>query len=300
MGSNVNRYPLETCFADMISKRQKDLWSPQVCNIHGPKECEHELLTRTDDLFRWMCCPKWQRKLSNKLNAKEFASKCGVRTAELYWFGDSPQKIPFAHLPDSFTVKLSNGSGSKQVIPVSRGRDLIRGCPISKMEIRSLLTQMLKDIDDDLNLILVEELLEERAGKLPHDYKFFCFYGKVQVLYEYDRTVNTHSWYDKYWGPIANPMHIARPRGQILPKPPNLQSLIEAAESLARAYSFPFVRIDLYNIRGVPFFGEFTHTPFGNELEDFTPFANLILGLLWQNRSFDFLEICHNLTESSL
>jgi len=286
---------LQPCFADMVFNRRIELWATENDTIHGAQECEHELINRSDDLTHWMCCSKWQRKLSDKLNAKEFAIKVGVRAAELYWCGNHPATIPFDKLPNSYTVKLSNGSGSKQVIPIFNGKDLIRDKFLSENEIKNLLIEMLRYVDDDMNLILIEEYLGSHIDQLPHDYKFFCFHGRVQVLYEYDRKLDTHCWYDKKWNPISDPMHTVRPQGIILPQPLNLPLLIETAEILAKAYIYPFVRIDLYSIKGVPYFGEFTHTPFGNELDFYTSFANRSLGLLWKNPEINFLDISQSI-----
>ena len=44
-----------------------------------------------------------------------------------------------------------------------------------------------------------------------------------------------------------------------LKKPSNFSKMISLAETLAK--TFPFVRVDLYNIDGVIYFGEMTFTP---------------------------------------
>jgi hypothetical protein len=286
-------------FAARIAARRTRLWSRDELAVHQPQECEHELLSRTHDLSRWRCCCYWQRKLSNKLNAKEFAAKYGANVAVKLWHGADPLHIPFSKLPDSYVLKLSNGSGSHQVIAVSHGKDLIGNSLVSPNHVIARLHDMLVVVDDPLNLIIVEEFIGNPSAGLPHDYKFFCFHGRVQIAYEGNRADQTLSWYDRTWTPVRDPMHTHRPRGAPHPPPRNLAQLIVTAETLAAAYQYPFVRIDLYDPDLQPTFGEFTHTPLSDELEGYTAFANRIMGLLWANPDLFYSEAIGDVSRRS-
>lgn len=272
----------------MVERRRHDLWKSYGADGHSPDVCEHELRSRHDPIDRWHCCAHWQRKLSHKLNAKEFAAKSGVATAGLLWAGSHPGDIPFDDLPAHYIVKLSNGSGSKQVIAVDRGMDLIGNVPISPSGVASRLTEMLTSGRDPDNVILVEEFVGGAERGLPKDYKFFCFHGRAQLGYVCDRNRGTLTWYDRTWARIPDAMHFVRPAGGTEPPPPYLAELLSAAERLAAAYIFPFVRIDLYEVDGAPIFGEFTHTPFGDELSAYTTFANEMMGRLWADPGVAF------------
>ncbi|PRC94352.1 ATP-grasp fold amidoligase family protein [Solimicrobium silvestre] len=270
-------------FADLIRARQSELWSAITQSGH-PQVCEHELRTRFDDFAHWKCCPQWHRKLSHKLNAKEFAAKCGVRVANLYWYGTDPAAIPFDTLPTSYVIKLSNGANSEQVIPVRNGTfDVLKERHISHTTIEQTLNEMRGVVADPNAGIIVEEFIGSAEEGLPHDYKFFCFHGVAKVLYVCDRHRNTLTWYDRDWNLIRDPMHTMRNFGPTEERPINLEAMLETAELLARSYEFPFVRIDIYCPQDVgPTFGEFTHTPFGDSLDFFTPFANKWLGQFWE------------------
>ena len=49
--------------------------------------------------------------------------------------------------------------------------------------------------------------------------------------------------------------------GKAISKPNNLDEMLNVAEVLVNP--FPFVRLDMYNIKGKIYFGEMTFTPFG-------------------------------------
>jgi len=277
-----------TTFAGKIAARKADLWCSAETSIHNAQVCEHELVTRHDPESHWKCCSRWQRKLSNKLTAKEFAARCGVRTADLLWCGSDPRQIPFPSLPRCYTVKLTNGAGGKQVIPVCDSRDILRNRTLSAALIVANLRQMLSEVDDPDNLILVEEYLGDSSLGLPKDYKFFCFHGSAQVVYECDRNAGTLTWFDRAWNATDDPMHTARVSGRKDFAPTILPRLLATAEQLARAYEYPFVRIDLYNRANQPVFGEFTHTPLADELSGYTEFANRVLAMLWDQPDLDY------------
>ena len=57
-------------------------------------------------------------------------------------------------------------------------------------------------------------------------------------------------------------------RGEILPKPWNLDKMLEYARRLSA--EFPILRVDLYNIDGQIFFGELTFTSLGGMMNFFT------------------------------
>lgn len=57
-------------------------------------------------------------------------------------------------------------------------------------------------------------------------------------------------------------------RGEILPKPRNLDKMLEYARRLSA--EFPILRVDLYNINGQIFFGELTFTSLGGMMNFFT------------------------------
>lgn len=111
--------------------------------------------------------------------------------------------------------------------------------------------------------IIVEQLLEDKEGKIPNDYKFHCFHGKPKFIYcSVDREGgNTRHIYDINWEPlpfvwVTKGKNVNSSKGQEIPKPQNYDKMIEIVEKLAS--HFIYVRIDLYNVDGKIYVGEIT------------------------------------------
>ena len=69
-----------------------------------------------------------------------------------------------------------------------------------------------------------------------------------------------------------------------MPKPQNLNYMLEVAEKLAKA--FPVVRVDLYNIGGKIYFGEMTFTSLGGLMDFYTE--------EFQNIAGDLIDVNYN------
>jgi hypothetical protein len=107
--------------------------------------------------------------------------------------------------------------------------------------------------------VICEELLHEENGRLPTDYKVFCFNGRPRwILCCTGREPNekgTRSVVDVEWKPAG----ILREQAGSPTRLAELPALLEAAETLSAP--FPFVRVDFYCIRGRLVLGEMTFTP---------------------------------------
>ena len=119
--------------------------------------------------------------------------------------------------------------------------------------------------------IIAEALLEDPAqpDELT-DYKFFCFDGKVKAIYVATgrKRGETRA---TYLDPDFNPLPIFSEHPQSdepLPVPKNYPEMLRIAETLSQG--FPHVRIDLYNIGGKIYFGEYTFYH-GGGMNEFTP-----------------------------
>jgi TupA-like ATPgrasp len=114
-------------------------------------------------------------------------------------------------------------------------------------------------------------------GKLPVDYKFYVFGGRVEYVQVHIDRERHHRWIvlDRSWHRVSSPTADENP-----PMPYSLPAMIEAAEMLGKA--FDFVRADFYDISGRPLFGEMTFYP-GSGLDPFDPVAlDTTMGKLWQ------------------
>ena len=112
------------------------------------------------------------------------------------------------------------------------------------------------------------------AGKLPVDYKFYVFGGRVSHVQVHLDRAHHHRWvvHDPDWVPLA----ASAPR---IARPSALSEMIAAAEEIAR--DMDFARVDLYQPCHQPLFGEVSFYP-GSGLDAFDPPAlDAIMGALW-------------------
>jgi len=130
-------------------------------------------------------------------------------------------------------------------------------------------------------MILCEKFISDN-GKVPMDYKIYCFNGEPDVILVCkDRFAgNTHRakyyFYDHKWKFIPlnkGDDNISNPE---IPCPKNLDEMIEIAKELSK--DFIFSRIDLYNIDGKIYFGEITLSPNSGFDADITRKTDIMFG----------------------
>jgi hypothetical protein len=112
--------------------------------------------------------------------------------------------------------------------------------------------------------ILVEQLLVQKNGRIPNDYKLHCINGEVVFVYvSVDREFeNKRNIYDKKWKPLyftfaQKKKNVEKLRGTEIEPPLSYSLMVEFAEKIAKLY--PYVRVDFYDIDGRLYFGEVTH-----------------------------------------
>ena len=220
-------------------------------------------IMRYGDLTQWA-------ELADKYAVRDYVTqKCGEQVlAQLYGVYDSAGEIDFDALPDSFVLKTNNGCASNFVVTDKSTAQI---------------EQLKSDLDFWLKVdygaltgqphyslikprIIAEELLvqDNQPGKPLTDYKFNCFDGYVHSCAAFrDRVPGTHDFarmvYDMDWNPhpewvVPGKQHLGE-----TPKPECFDQMVEMAKTLSKG--FQFVRVDLYNIDGKPYFGELTFAP---------------------------------------
>lgn len=108
--------------------------------------------------------------------------------------------------------------------------------------------------------MIAEKFMVDESGNDLRDYKFFCFDGEPRILfYASERFMGGVAKFDFY---DINRKHLpfsakGHPySGKSLDGVKNYDEMVEVARKLSKG--FPHVRIDLYNINGRIYFGEFT------------------------------------------
>ena len=196
--------------------------------------------------------------------------------------------IDWVNLPSQFVLKTTHGGGGCGVVichdkkdfdvvtasrklqnsMISNAGYLYRERPYTNVKRRVFAEAYMKDMDS--------------SSKDLSDYKFFCFNGEpkyCQVIRDRS-TKETIDFYDMNWNlmPFVGLNPVARNGLNPVAKPQNIQSMIELCRILSEG--IPFVRIDLYNITGKPYFGEMTFYP-ASGFGTFTPSEwNIKLGNL--------------------
>lgn len=174
---------------------------------------------------------------------------------------DNAYDIKFDDLPNSFVLKLNNGSGYNLI--VKDKNELNYEETVEKLNswlksdfYKSTREKQYKGIEQ---VIICEEYLSDDSGDL-RDYKLFCFNGKFKfVQVDTGRHYNhNQSFYDKNWNKL-NFTYACGMNDYIDKKPKKFKEMIEIAETLSK--EFPFVRIDLYYVNNRIYFGEITFTP---------------------------------------
>ncbi len=223
-------------------------------------------------------------QLADKLAVREYVqSKVGNEVLpHMIWSGNELISAKSVDLPSKFVIKCNHGSGLNIVVTDASSFDWTWATEIT----RELLARDYSIPSAEWQYrwippkLLIEEFLEGADGKVPLDYKFFCFHGRVRLIQvDFDRfTRHTRAFLDPKFELL--PVGLLYPRAdRPPPKPACFDRMIELAEILAEGE--PFLRVDLYDM-GRPIFGELTFHP-ESGLGKFTPSD-------WDERVFRYLE----------
>jgi TupA-like ATPgrasp len=226
--------------------------------------------------------------ISDKLRVRDHvAEKVGSEyLIPLLWNGDKPEEIPFDELPLKFVIKTNHGCAFniivndktqldwkkaqqqlKKWIGINFCNDTFLGIPWGYRNIKPH--------------IIIESFLEEN-GKVPLDYKFFCFSGRMEFFKIDFERFEGHS--EKFFDRELNGLNLFEVglklyQGKI-DLPDNLKDMVRVAESLAEG--FDFIRVDLYSVGNKIYFSELTPYP-GGVSSKFEPDSfDYIFGEKWK------------------
>ena len=206
--------------------------------------------------------------LADKFAVRDYVKKkCNKEILnEIYGVYTSPKDIPYCSLPDSFVLKTTNGCATNILVKQKSILDITKT--------NKLLSKWLKYPYAELTgqphyariepRIIAEKFLEQdKKESSLIDYKIYCFNGVptyINVLS--NRKSNTHIFckmmYDMKWN--AHPEFFEKNIGlNYIDKPKSFDKMVEYAKILS--VPFPYVRVDFYEIKEMPIFGEMTFTP---------------------------------------
>lgn len=270
------------------------LCSLQFCTVHHYWPNFRHPTSFTEKLWSKMLHDRDPRLpiLCDKLKVRDFvAQKVGQDIlVPLLWYGERPENIPLNDLPSKFVIKTNHGAG--YYIIVKDSKDL--NFKTTKIKLNQWLRENYCE-DRYIGIewgyknihptILIEPLLEEN-GDLPIDYKFYCFLGRVEFLImHFERLKGQRTiLLDRDFQSPKFAAQTPTPRWTgIVSRPPNFDSMVHVAESLAK--DFDFIRVDLYNIHGKIFFGELTPYPGGVGVKILPDEEDFVYGGKWNWKS---------------
>lgn len=247
-------------------------------DLNNPKDLNEKInyLKFHADLNEWA-------RLADKYEVREYVKERGLGhiLVPLYGKYNSHGELieDWKNLPDSFVIKSNHGCGNIILVKDKNTEDL--------KSIEKETTGWLKvRFGEETNephyklikpCLIVEELLEDKnvpsSSKSLIDYKIWCFNGKPYcILVVANRDREAHSFqldtYDLDWNRIEGALTSVHGRPSLLPKPQNLDYLLEYASVLSKGHKQ--VRVDLYNIDGKTYFGEMTFTSQGGYMNYYT------------------------------
>ena len=247
-----------------------------------PKKMAHKILYRIsikkklnlkkpEDLnekLQYLMIYKYGKKegmYSDKFKVKDYINKMNIKdlnvpkTLKIYTSAD---QINLDELPEKFVLKCNHGSGKVFICQSKNNFNLNQ----IKIELRKMLKQDFSKQTLEYHysfikpLIIAEEYLDDGENTNPVDYKFYCHNGIVEsILVCSERNISLRlDDYDLNWDMLDYTYDKYKSHKEIT-KPANLDTMIQIASELSK--EFPFVRVDLYSIKGKIYFGELTFTP---------------------------------------
>lgn len=229
--------------------------------------------------------PQWTI-FNDKLRVRDYIKdKIGEEIlVPLLWVGEDPDDIPFERLPSQFVIKANHGCSFNIIV---RDKTTLNIAETKSIISKWLSTNYGKDFFLGIEWgykhivpkIMIETFIGEN-GKVPTDYKFYCFSGRIEFLtLHFDRFEGhkTRS-FDRNFEPHAFTYHFRQWSGECK-KPPMFEQMVDTAETLASG--FEFLRVDLYALDNKIYFGELTPYPGGISTKFLPVSLDYELGKKW-------------------
>lgn len=197
---------------------------------------------------------------------------------------ESVDAIDFEKLPNQFVLKCTHGSGFNLIVKDKSTLNIEKEkCKLKKFMLKNYYYRFREKIYKNLTpKIIVEAYLEQEDSCGIIDYKFQCFDGKpenVLVKKKVDGFCKK-ALYNMNWERHEPDSDCGNYLKCDLQKPLNFEEMKEVAAKLSKG--FPFLRVDLYSVKGKTYFGELTFIPNGGAKDTLIKKLDLRYGNLIQ------------------
>lgn len=207
--------------------------------------------------------PLWTQMVDKYAVKALVSGRVGAEhVAPVYGRWERAQDIDWGKLPARFVLKTNHDSGNNGVFIVKDKSQ------INKHQLIRRINQSLKrdtsragrewPYRDVPRCVFAEQYLEDATGEL-RDYKFFCFDGEVKYLFiATERQSGGEVKFD-YFDADFNHLDIVQRHpmsGKKIEKPAMFDQMKDLAAKLS--IGLPEVRVDLYEVDGRIYFGEYT------------------------------------------
>jgi hypothetical protein len=270
------RYPefFSKNFKVLYSKYIYHVFTGKFLNLKNPKNISEKLMW-LKLFYKNQLIPL----CTDKYLVREYIEDKGFSHIlnELYNVYDSVEDINFDKLPNQFVLKATHGCGyniickDKIMLNIAEAKQKLN---IWMNSVYGLKSGEWHYSEIKPKIICEKYLNHFESSTSVIDYKINCFNGKpFCFVIGYNRTEKSakFSSYNLHWQRID----FLKEEGDDLPPPKNLALMIQVASVLSG--SFPFVRVDFYEIEGILYFGELTFTPMGGMM---IPYKDEIQDLL--------------------
>ncbi|WP_428394054.1 ATP-grasp fold amidoligase family protein [Lichenicoccus sp.] len=195
---------------------------------------------------------------------------------------DYAADIPWDALPSSFVLKASHGWNMNLLVRDKRTVDRASALATADQWLRTSHDAETGEwgYRSVPHRLLAETLLVDEAGDVPADIKLHVFGGRMRMFEVHSGRFDDHR--SAYFGTAMQRLpftHFLPPDHDWTP-PPNIAELIRIAECLGAP--FDYVRVDLYAIGGVAYFGELTHYQGSACIAFVPPEYDRIVGDMWE------------------
>lgn len=217
---------------------------------------------------------QWQKLYDRRDVYKTFADKLAVRDLVAERIGeehlvpllgvwDDAKKIDFSALPERFALKCTHDSGGVRVCADRAAFDAAEAVRFLDRRLKTNYFYTAREwaYKEVQPHVLAEAFIGADDGRLPDDFKFFCFDGRVRAAVVCTNRRKSHADYcflTPDWRPFpVNALSREAEKTGVVPEQPKTYAeMLRLAETLGQG--IPQVRVDLYEHYGNVLFGEMT------------------------------------------